>query len=336
MNKDLISVLIPAYNHENYIEECINSIMNQTYEKIEVIIVNDGSTDNTANIINQMKTACEERFENFITVSRDNEGIASTCHELLSLAKGDYVFVIASDDVLKENALECLHHFLSQNDNYVLAVGDNEIIDHESKRVFWNRKREHGTDERFIYKTFQEYLKAKRRDIDFDSLEFGSYENLLKGNHVPNGYLIRKNMIDQTDAYNKEAPIEDWYLMLQLSKIGKMKCLSEILFSYRWHASNTIKNKPKLKAYAHKAMSLEINNTLFQGHSVHTKKLYDFLNNNKKKTIVNFGKYIHIYNIKNIVFKKTICMFFGKSYTWVRYYNSEFESHYKMIKKHSL
>ena len=147
-------------------------------------------------------------------------------------------------------------------------------------------------------------------------------------------------MIDQTDAYNKEAPIEDWYLMLQLSKIGKMKCLSEILFSYRWHASNTIKNKPKLKAYAHKAMSLEVKNILSQelsqGHSVYTKKMYDFLKNNKKKTIINFGKYIHIYNIKNIVFKKTICMFFGKSYTWVRYYNSEFESHYKMIKKHSL
>ncbi|MFZ3073208.1 MAG: glycosyltransferase [Thermodesulfobacteriota bacterium] len=238
----LVSIVIPAYNHADYIGETLDSLINQTYGNMELIVVNDGSSDGTGDVIVSKLPECRERFKRVEYISKENEGIIKTLNRGLALARGEYVYIIASDDMAEADAIETLYGFLSENNDYGLAVGDNYIIDDRGRRCFWNSKRDNVYDKahaRFL--TFADKLKRARSDVDFNSEDFGTYESLLQGNYVPNGYLVRKELIDRMGGYSEDGPLEDYYLMLQLSKVAKLKYVDRPLFSYRWHGSNAIK-----------------------------------------------------------------------------------------------
>ena len=140
-NEPLVSVIIPAYNHENYVQETISSIINQTYQNIELIIIDDGSKDSTWQKILELKDKCEKRFSNVIFQTQKNEGTRKTLNKLLSLTKGEYIYLIASDDLAKPNAIELQANFLLNNKEYGLVVGDNEIIDEKSTICYWDKER---------------------------------------------------------------------------------------------------------------------------------------------------------------------------------------------------
>ena len=137
----LVSVVVPAYNHEKYIEECINSIINQTYENIELIILNDGSTDKTSEKIKLKIEECKRRFKRFLFIDKENEGVAKTNNIGLAKSKGKFFTGCASDDTFTENAIEIMVDFLENNPEYVLAVGNN-FMDEKSKRCYWNSMQE--------------------------------------------------------------------------------------------------------------------------------------------------------------------------------------------------
>jgi len=257
MSTPLISVIIPAYNHEQYIKETINSIINQTYQNIELIVIDDGSKDSTWTKIQEMEKECKKRFSNIVFKTKENEGSCTTLNKLLNLSNGEYIYLIASDDVAKPQAIELEYNFLSNNPEFSLCVGNNELIDSDSKICYWDKNRNiiyNKSQATFL--TFVDFLKHRRK-INFNSEEFGRYDNLYLGNHVPNGYLIRKSIFDKIGYYTKEAPLEDWWQNLQISKYAKMKYLNEILFSYRWHATNTIKQNNRMEEYANKTREYE-------------------------------------------------------------------------------
>lgn len=245
---DLISVLIPAYNHENYVQESIQSIIDQTYNNIELIVLDDGSKDSTWAKINELQEVCEKRFSNVLFKTKQNQGSCETINQLIDLAQGEYVLIVASDDKLLPNAIEILHNFLSQNQDYSLAVGKNLIVDGEGKECYWDKNREnvYSKDEA-AYLSFTDWLVDDARHVDFHSDDFGSYESLLKGNYVPNGYLIRKNIYEKIGRYTPAAPLEDWWLMLQVAKYAKLKYIDEPTFLYRWHGGNTMSNRERIK-----------------------------------------------------------------------------------------
>ncbi|MBE0501482.1 MAG: glycosyltransferase family 2 protein [Desulfuromonadales bacterium] len=256
--KNLVSVIIPAYNHEKFVGETIDSLCAQSYKNIELIILNDGSTDNTDQIIQNTLSECERHFAHVNYINKENEGIIKTLNKGIAIAKGKYIYIIASDDSAEPKALESLHDFLSKNSDYGLAVGDNYIIDDYGERCFWNQKSKNvykKSDAKFL--TFGEKLKDCRKDVDFNSEEFGSYESLLKGNYIPNGYLIRKDILDSIGGYSEDAPLEDYYMMMQISKISKLKFIDKPLFNYRCHSSNTIKQTKKMIKFAAETLMLE-------------------------------------------------------------------------------
>lgn len=255
-NNQLVSVLIPAYNHEDYVQETIKSIINQTYQNIELLIIDDGSKDNTWEKIQEMKTKCEKRFVNTHFETKNNEGVCSTLNKLINLSKGEFVYIIASDDIAKPQAIEKEINFLSNNPQYSLVVGDNEIIDKNGKICYWNKKRKCVYSiKQARFKTFVEYLK--RHNNFFNDKNFGKYTTIFRGNYIPNGYLIRKSIYKLIGMYPEGQYLEDWWFMLQLSKYSKMKYLNEILFSYRWHDSNTIKNGKLMKIVGENTLKLE-------------------------------------------------------------------------------
>lgn len=100
----MISVIIPVYNVEEYLSECLDSVLSQTYKNLEIIIVNDGSPDNSQKIINEYK----KKDKRIISLIKENGGISSARNYGMKRAKGDYLFFLDSDDYISDDFLENL------------------------------------------------------------------------------------------------------------------------------------------------------------------------------------------------------------------------------------
>jgi len=98
----LISVIIPIYNSEKYLKRCIDSIINQTYKNIEIICINDGSTDESYNILKQY----EIKDNRIIILNKLNQGVSSARNDGIRISKGQYITFVDSDDWLELDAIE--------------------------------------------------------------------------------------------------------------------------------------------------------------------------------------------------------------------------------------
>lgn len=244
-NNPLVTVIIPVYNHENFVQTAIKSIINQTYQNIQLIVIDDGSKDSSYQKVLELKEECEKRFPKTYFETKENEGSKKTFNKLVEKAEGKYIYLIASDDISKPQAIEKEVEFLKNNPDYVLAVGDNEVIDKDG--ILQD------------VPTAKETL-TKGRNVDFYSDDFGNYSTLFfVGNHIPNGYLVRKEIFDKCGKFTDEAPLEDWWEMLQLSKYGKFKFIDEVLFSYRIHGENTMLRSKHMRQMARQTFAYELN-----------------------------------------------------------------------------
>lgn len=240
-NYPLISVIVPAYNHQDYIQQTLRSIIAQTYPNLELIIINDGSKDNTDAKIIEMLPECRKILAHVEYINRENRGVVNTINQALDMIKGEFFYTVASDDAAKPNAVETFYNVIKQDDGIAIVCGDCELIDSTGKRVYWDEKQNIVPLSKASFKTFAEYLKNKRKDVDFSSDNYGSYKTLIKSNYLTSG-LFRTSAVIAVGKYDSRFKIEDWYMALQLSKKNKIKFVDEILFSYRWHETNTVKN----------------------------------------------------------------------------------------------
>ena len=96
-NQPLVSVVIPCYNHESFVQDSIQSVIDQTYQNIELIIIDDGSKDGSVEKIKEMIPACQERFIRFEFRHRPNKGLSATLNEALEWCEGEFFSPLASD-----------------------------------------------------------------------------------------------------------------------------------------------------------------------------------------------------------------------------------------------
>ena len=115
MEKDLISVIIPVYNNENYFERCIKSVIEQTYNNIEIIIINDYSIDNVESIILKYKEL-DKRIKYYKNTK--NEGVGYTRNLGISKSQGKYLYFLDSDDYIEKNCLEVLHRNINEDNSF--------------------------------------------------------------------------------------------------------------------------------------------------------------------------------------------------------------------------
>ena len=104
LNNSLVSIIIPIYNAEEYIEECIKSIITQTYKNIEIILINDGSRDNSINI-------CKEylkKDKRIIIINQLNKGVSTARNSGITIAKGEYITFIDADDTIEKEHINHL------------------------------------------------------------------------------------------------------------------------------------------------------------------------------------------------------------------------------------
>lgn len=304
----LISVMMPVYNHEQYVQGAIRSIINQTYHNIELIIIDDGSKDASWQKIQEMRAECEGRFARVYMETKKNEGICLTFNRLLSLAKGEYTYLIASDDLSIPHAIERLLKEIQSGD-FILATGNEHFIDAEGNQIGCDKNFSSLPLEMAPYKTFCDfYIDITGKDL-YHSNEFGSYSSLLVRNYIPNGSLVRAEFMKKVVFY-KEIPLEDWYMHLQLSKMGKYKFVDDILFLYRLHGTNTILNKERLMQMSQATLSYE--RKMYEKSPAFAKIFESVF---VDRYYLNLG-FIQIYKKKYLRQKEYCLNIFGKEFIW--------------------
>ncbi|HLA59072.1 MAG TPA: glycosyltransferase [Puia sp.] len=126
-----ITVLMPAYNTENYIREAIDSVLNQTFRDFELLIINDGSTDQTEHII---RSISDPRI---VLVTQPNAGVSAALNTGIGLAKGEFIARFDADDVCYPNRLELQYQFVRDNPDYVLIGSDAVYTDKSGEELFY-------------------------------------------------------------------------------------------------------------------------------------------------------------------------------------------------------
>lgn len=143
IKKPKVTVIIPVYNTGEYVEEAVRSIMNQTFFELEIIIINDGSTDNSLHVVNQL-----QNIDNRITIhSQENKGLSAARNKGLSHATGDYIYFMDSDDILNQDALKtCFDKCSSENLDFVFFDAESFSNDNISLSLSYNRKGKISTE----------------------------------------------------------------------------------------------------------------------------------------------------------------------------------------------
>ncbi len=185
----LVSIIVPVYNAENYIERCIHSIINQTYKKYELILVNDGSTDHSLEKI---------RKYNAIIINKKNGGVSSARNEGLKIATGDYIMFVDSDDWLDPHCLEQIikndADIIRYNAVYEYASGESEMIAEDFDDYHYINKKDFSKD---VYPKMLTGIKMN-----------SVWRNLYRRKVIENLYfdedmLTAEDLIFNIDAYTK-------------------------------------------------------------------------------------------------------------------------------------
>ena len=135
-----VSVCIPAYNNADYIKETIECVLNQTYKDLELIVVDDQSTDNTVEIVRSIK---DERLK--LYVNETNLGMAGNWNHCMELCTGEYIKLICADDLIHETLIQKEVEIMEQYQDVMLVQSDTEFVDKNGKgKGYYKRYRKSG------------------------------------------------------------------------------------------------------------------------------------------------------------------------------------------------
>lgn len=215
----LVSIVIPTYNQDKYIRQCIDSCLNQSYKNIEIIVVDDGSTDSTPQILSSYK-------DKIYLISQENQGAAKALNNGISKAKGYLVGWLSSDDAYlpEKTALQVAQfiHDTSLDISYTdyFSIDANGKLNKEVKSPFFDR----------------DFLK-----------------NLLFGNFINGSSIImKKSAWEEVGGFNTDliADVdgEMWHKMLLIGK--KFGHLQHTLVYYRTHSQNQSSNEPLMRHFS--------------------------------------------------------------------------------------
>lgn len=231
----LVSIIIPIYNVENYIEECLESVYQQIYPHIEVILVNDRTPDHSMEIANTIVAKYQDKFPTTIINHEQNKGLSEARNSGMKIAKGEYIYFIDSDDRITHNAIELLA-------NVVFQHKDIEIVEGE-----YTRESE----------TNSKTLVCKKPT--FDIYEGNESRNFFLSSHYVWNTLFKSSFIQQHSIHFISGILyEDVPFRCSIDKhLSKMGKLQDITYFYR-NNKESICNKLTPKHFESRIQVLQI------------------------------------------------------------------------------
>lgn len=215
------SIIVPVYNTEDYLARCLDSILSQTYDDYEVIIVNDGSTDNSKNIISDY---VKKNPKNFIQVNKKNGGLSSARNKGIAKASGEYILFVDSDDTIQSGLLKTLNANTKDEPDLirfqVKEVHENNICMYrelpfetvKGDKAFKKIASYHYVENAWCYAYRKEFYKKNKfsfaegkfhEDFGLTPLVIMKASKVKSIGYVGYNYMIREGSIMTSAAYEK-------------------------------------------------------------------------------------------------------------------------------------
>jgi glycosyltransferase involved in cell wall biosynthesis len=205
----LVSVIIPCYNGETFLEETITSALVQTYHNVEVIVIDDGSTDGSAAIAQKFPV----RY-----IPQKNRGLTPTRNRGIRESRGSYIVFLDADDRLRPDAIEAGLRAFAENPVCAMTVGDHLFVSHDGSHL---------------------------SDSNKQCLPNSHYEALLRSNFVEmiSSVLFRKSALEKVGGFDTGLRVaEDYDLYLRIARDNPICCHSSVIAEYRLHQTNASHN----------------------------------------------------------------------------------------------
>ena len=214
MKKGLISIIIPCYNGEEYLDRCFNALLNQTYNNMEIIIVDDGSIDRTAKIIEKYALIFKNKNIAFKNIKQKNMGQAAAVNNALKIVEGEFLVWQDCDDYYEYDALENMKKYLDNNKDMDFVRGESFSRDNEDL-------------EKIIYHGKSKYPRITKI-FDFFVFEKDSYM-------YPGVFMARMKFFDKCiknrEIYTSRAG-QNWQLILPMAYYGNCGYLNKVVYNY--------------------------------------------------------------------------------------------------------
>ena len=218
--EQLVSVIVPVYNVEKYLDECVYSLIHQSYKTIEIILVDDGSTD-------QSGVKCDfwkEKDNRIIVIHQENKGISGARNSGIDVASGDYLAFVDSDDYVEENYIELMYHEMAKNNcDFVMC---NFISFDEEQQRFDGKNR--------IYDAFM------------NSEEFMKMVYTYPGFYVLAWNKLYKKELFQKTRYETRRNEDSALISKLVFQCNKIQCISVPLYFYRQRENSLMHDKNEL------------------------------------------------------------------------------------------
>lgn len=220
--KPMVSIIIPVYNVEKYLNQCVDSIISQDYENKEIILVDDGSTDSSGTICDEYSN----KFDYIKTIHKSNGGLSDARNTGIDNANGDYILFVDSDDYIEQKSLDKIMKIASENECDVVFL--------EAQKVFTDGKKlplgDGITTDGVIGKTRNEVLKFIASCPKYPASACTK--------------LIKKSLLDNPELKFKKGVFSediDWTISLLLS-CRNFGCCPDMYYNYRQNREGSITN----------------------------------------------------------------------------------------------
>lgn len=202
----MVSICIPAYNNEKDIKGTLESLLKQTYKEIEIVVVDDASTDSTTALVESIKDDRIHLYRN-----EKNLGMAGNWNRCVELAKGEYIKLICADDRLVPESIETEVNAMQKDPAIVMTVNDSIMINRDGKKL--------GIFGRYPKKGIQDGKKLARKSMIYNNY-FG----------MPCAVMFRKSIFEKVGGFDAAYRyILDFDLWMSMAPLGKVDVLKEKL-----------------------------------------------------------------------------------------------------------
>lgn len=214
----LVTVIIASYNHARYIEASITSVINQTYKNIELLVIDDGSKDDSPAVLERL----QEQY-GFDLRFQANQGLARTLNDAIARAKGDLIVPFGSDDIMLPHRIATQVEYMNGKPEVGICSANIETIDQDGKVM--------GAREQ------------RNRNLPFRRLDFDDLFLDRKPGPMAATLMLRREALEKVGGFNADIRLEDVYIELSIARAGYfIDVLGEVLAQYRDHPTNTFKN----------------------------------------------------------------------------------------------
>lgn len=214
----LVSVLIPCYNGEKFLDRCFNYLLLQDYQQVEIIFINDGSTDNSEIIVEKYKQKFKDRNYDFIYLRQENQGAAAAINKALKYVNGEYIMLYDVDDILMPQAISKKAIFLNKNKDFGMVRNNGYYVN--------------DIDTNIILKRFTDDINEKNNQFIFEDLA------LAKTNNWPGSFMVRTEVLFKY-IKNKEIYVSQFgqnlQIMMPVAYFSKSGYIDECLMKYVRH-----------------------------------------------------------------------------------------------------